>query len=165
MNLIVNLDKPLHPNIITFLKAQQCGFKNGYPNVCCKLLPSPLRVLKHISTSTPRGPELLPIPLPTRESPQFLSPQNNKIYIPIKSNLKSNGMKENDDLMYKLNVPTTSTTSPTHFKPVTKFLNRNFRKSQQLNIGLLEMFDSFDAFDLFRKRRGVFREEVEVEIR
>lgn len=43
-NLIETAEKPLRPVFVEFLRAQQCGFQDSYPTVCCSLLPKTFKV-------------------------------------------------------------------------------------------------------------------------
>lgn len=149
MNLLVNLHKPLQPSIVTFLKAQECGFQNGFPNVCCRMLPSRVRVIKQTKSLPLKGPELLPIPLPNTE-PELTSQtsignqeinldDSNTSSAPFKL---SNAEKESD-ILYKK--------------------QQNRWKSDLMNI---HVFDSFTPFDLFRRRRKVQgKQSIDIEIR
>lgn len=47
MDLIKKMEKPLKPLVVEFLRAQQCGFQEDYPMVCCSLLPKNFKILKH----------------------------------------------------------------------------------------------------------------------
>lgn len=40
MNLLKSVEKPLQPTVVDFLRAQECGFDQGYPKVCCYELPT-----------------------------------------------------------------------------------------------------------------------------
>ncbi|XP_049823878.1 uncharacterized protein LOC126265676 [Aethina tumida] len=47
MGLLGKLEKPLRPSVVEFLHAQQCGFTNGIPKVCCGSLPKNLKIFKN----------------------------------------------------------------------------------------------------------------------
>lgn len=45
MDLITAHDKPLRPSVVVFLRSQECGFRAGYPRVCCTTVPKGLQAL------------------------------------------------------------------------------------------------------------------------
>lgn len=55
MALLEGSSKPLKPSIVAFLRAQQCGFDNGFPRVCCRTMPKELRVMTYTTTTRKIG--------------------------------------------------------------------------------------------------------------
>lgn len=54
MSLIDTLQKPLKPSVVQFLRAQQCGFHDGYPMICCGVLPKTLNIFNKRQQKTQR---------------------------------------------------------------------------------------------------------------
>ncbi|CAH0551213.1 unnamed protein product [Brassicogethes aeneus] len=55
MDLLKNLGKPLKLSVVEFLRAQQCGFEEFEPKVCCTKLPKSLKILKNSRPSVNSG--------------------------------------------------------------------------------------------------------------
>lgn len=47
MDFINAVEKPLKPQVVVFLRSQQCGFQQDHPKVCCAVVPKGL--LDHVA--------------------------------------------------------------------------------------------------------------------
>lgn len=140
IKLLDGLKKPLKPSIIAFLRAQQCGFENGFPKVCCRTMPKELRVMNYTTTTT-----TITKIIPTNPTTITTKASTKKEMIEtIETTTKAIEVNENKR-------------NETNKKVLAKELNR---------ILMDDLFDTFSPYDLFRRRRDRSKKyNVDVEIR
>ncbi|XP_017773670.1 PREDICTED: uncharacterized protein LOC108560569 [Nicrophorus vespilloides] len=44
VDFLGTMQKPLKASVVHFLRSQHCGFRNGYPRVCCAPMPKGLKI-------------------------------------------------------------------------------------------------------------------------
>lgn len=90
MDLVRSMGKPLQSSVVAFLRSQECGFDQGYPMVCCSMLPKAFQLLK-LAKPYPRRPiNTLSTDLPTKVAPLTTSTTTKKS---ITRNLSKSGEK------------------------------------------------------------------------
>lgn len=134
MDLISGLKKPLKNSVVIFLRSQQCGFEEGFPKVCCAVLPKTLPVLKGKSTTTEK-----PTARPKRV---FIN-----LSAVIEQGQDTDQNKEDVKVWELFDVKHTSSNSDTSKSDIrTKNTTIN-------NLALMKFYEDLSTFDLFRRRR------------
>lgn len=139
MNLIASMEKPLGRSVVAFLRSQECGFQDGYPKVCCTIIPNNLKTVKQARPAH-RG-------------------KFNKL----------NALRPSKSLLDFVSTTRRSTTvSTTKMPPTAKRVNETLREKMEAlnNAFSADYFDLTGTFDLMLRKRGKrYDSFLEIEIR